>query len=489
MAKDITAVVNIFRRIYSFEAQIEAIKNQSIPPKSIIIWNNGNQSIDLSKYKTDSFYKVFDCNYNSGVWSRFLISQLADTEYVCIFDDDTIPGHNWFKNCVSSMEQKEALYGTIGVIFASTEDYHVLRRYGWDAHQNGNNTVSKPVDIIGHSWFFKRDWISFFTREPLRNNEYFNVGEDMHFSHMLQKYANIPTYIPPHPASDLSLFGSIPKTAWEYGCDGNSGSNTTNTNNPFTKAFQNAISNDFTILIQRQHANSSGDFDMFINKIQNAKPFALIRPADGEFHILQNNTLTNIDKWTFVSNGKLFRDLTMAIQMAQNKNCYVGIPCGCCNINMARWYISNFNLNPIYTTFANVFVNKNWKRWISFLTNGRLSFYFIGPNHLPSQFLVKEYTNIPLYLVNEWDTKGDEFLLQFLNNVKQYKNQIFLISGGPIAKILIANAWSQHPYNIYLDIGSSLDLFMKGTTNRSYANNASPLASLECKFDPNLISL
>jgi hypothetical protein len=30
----------------------------------------------------------------------------------------------------------------------------------------------------------------------------------MHFSYMLQKYANIPTYVPPHPRNNKELWGS-----------------------------------------------------------------------------------------------------------------------------------------------------------------------------------------------------------------------------------------------------------------------------------------
>jgi hypothetical protein len=40
-------------------------------------------------------------------------------------------------------------------------------------------------------------------------------------------------------------------------------------------------------------------FIKFTEMIRNNEHFALIRPADGEFHILQNSTLTNIDNWTF----------------------------------------------------------------------------------------------------------------------------------------------------------------------------------------------
>jgi hypothetical protein len=486
MNVDICAVVNIFRRGHILEQQINAIREQTIPPKSIIIWNNGNKNVDLSKYKNDTFFKVFDCNYNTGVWPRFLISQLANSEYVCVFDDDTIPGKNWFLNCYNCMQQKEALYGTIGVIFKDSTKYDVHRRYGWDSTNSGNNTISMPVDIVGHSWFFKKTWISYFLRETPDVNEYFSVGEDMNFSFMLQKYANIPTYVPPHPSNDLTMFGSIPKTAWEIGCDGNSGSCVLKT---FDDAYSNAINSGFRTMIQRQKATSSTDFYYFINKIRNNELFSLIRPADGEYHILQNTTLTNIDNWTFTKNSKLHTDLKNALALASKKCCYVGIPCGCCNVNMAKWYKSIFRLHPNYTTFANVFVNINWKKWISFLTVEHPSFIFIGPNNLPSQYNVQHYIPIPLYIVNEWDEKGNEYVTNILSQIKKYKNKLFLFSGGPISKIIIANAWNEHPYNSYIDIGSSLDLFSKGSTNREYAIDNSPLSKLECKFDINIINI
>jgi hypothetical protein len=94
-----------------------------------------------------------------------------------------------------------------------------------------------------------------------------------------------------------------------------------------------------------------------------------------------------------------------------------------------------------------------------------------------------------LYLVNDWDSKGNDFLLNILTEVKKYKNRLFLFSGGPISKILIANAWNEHPHNIYLDVGSSLDVFMKGSTNREYVIEGSPLSILECKFDSQLINI
>jgi Glycosyl transferase family 2 len=478
---NITAIVNVFRRGHVLDDQIAAIRSQTLPPKSIMIWNNGNQTIDLTKYKSDPFFKVFDNNFNSGVWSRFLISQIADTDYICVFDDDTIPGENWFKNCMDCMTKKEALYGTIGVIFRNTGRYDVLKRYGWD----GNCDEPMPVDIVGHSWFFKKSWISILVRELPRCMEFINVGEDITFSYMLQKYANIPTYVPPHPMNDLSMFGSIPKTAWQYGNDGNNGSHSSG----FDKSLASMLSDGFRILINRQNATSEEDLQLFLDKIRRHDNFALIRPSDGEYNILQNSSLTNIDNWTFTTNGKLYSDLTNAVELASNRNCFVGIPCGCCNMNMAKWYISRFQLHPSYTTFANIFVNKNWKTWVDFLVNEKIAFHFIGPHTLPPQFFVQNYYHIPQFLVNDWDTKGDEYLTNILSQIKKYKNQVFLVSGGPIAKVIIAHAWNEHPFNIYLDIGSSLDKFMKGFSNREYVRDGSQFSNLVCKFDPNVITI
>ena len=73
--------------------------------------------------------------------------------------------------------------------------------------------------MVGHSWFFKKEWLSYFSRE-LPDPKYNTCGEDMHFSYMLQKYANIPTFVPPHPRDDMELWGSL--KGGEYGGDANS---------------------------------------------------------------------------------------------------------------------------------------------------------------------------------------------------------------------------------------------------------------------------
>ena len=480
-ACEVTAIVNVYKRPETLKFQIEAIMAQSIPPKAIFVWNNGNKDVDFSELKTNPLIRIFDNTHNYGVWSRFLIGLMAPTEYICIFDDDTIPGTNWFMNCFESMCRREALYGTIGVVFDNTERYKMAVRYGWDNPMD----VEKPVDIVGHSWFFKRDWLSHFVREPPKVYTQISNGEDVHFSHMLQKYAHIPTYVPPHPACDQSLWGSMPKIAWTIGADGNS---ETMLNFNVHEMFVNNVKNGFRLITQRQHATSVDDFAMFADKIRKRIAFAIIRPADGEYIVLQNQTLTNIDNWTFKADGSLKKDLEGAIDMASRSGCYVGIPCETCNAPMAKWYVDHFQLHPNYTTFANIFVNKNWKSWVALLKEERVPFTYVGPACNTSDFCIQSHIAVSPYLVNEWDTESAAAMERIMDAVGRVSGAMFLFSCGPIAKIFIAHAWKKNPTNIYIDAGSSLDLFMKGSTNRLYTGDDG-YATYVCKFTPGLIKI
>ena len=134
---------------------------------------------------------------------------------MCVFDDDTIPGKRWLENCHKTIQEYEGLLGTIGVVYHTPTSYHPMNRVGWAEP----NEKTERVDIVGHSWFFKREWLSTFWRELPEEDHPMIVGEDMHFSVMLQKYLGLNTYVPPHPKDNKELWGSLPDTAWSIGQD------------------------------------------------------------------------------------------------------------------------------------------------------------------------------------------------------------------------------------------------------------------------------
>lgn len=217
----ITAILNGYRRGENLDIQIEALKAQTVPPKEILVWYN-NPGIEPGfNFSIQEKAKTAFSSHNFGVWARFAFALNASTEYICIFDDDTIPGSRWFENCLNTMSTQEALLGTAGILYLEpplpeshlTSYYNAMHKIGW--YQGGNFDVPTEVDFVGHAWFFKRSWLSVFWRE-LPDPRYTTCGEDMHFSYMLQKYLAIPTVVPPHPVSDKSLWGSV---AGELGVD------------------------------------------------------------------------------------------------------------------------------------------------------------------------------------------------------------------------------------------------------------------------------
>jgi hypothetical protein len=219
----ITAILNGYKRGDNLNEQLEALKNQTIPPDEILLWYNNPGDNDLINYDIGTEIPVAYCNYNFGVWARFYHAFNARNPYVVVFDDDTIPGKEWLENCMNTMKTHEGLLGTVGLIYPQPKAPHESSyfepyvRIGWPNGGNHNGVVE--VDFVGHSWFFKKEWLSYLVRE-LPNPMYNICGEDMHFSYMLQKYAGISTYVPPHPTDNKEMWGSLKGN--KYGADENS---------------------------------------------------------------------------------------------------------------------------------------------------------------------------------------------------------------------------------------------------------------------------
>ena len=76
------------------------------------------------------------------------------------------------------------------------------------------------VDLVGHAWFMRKEHLRYLWREEPVS---WDNGEDMQLSYQAQKYGGIDTYVPPHPTSDHSLWGSLPELGKQFGDDENAG--------------------------------------------------------------------------------------------------------------------------------------------------------------------------------------------------------------------------------------------------------------------------
>ena len=108
----ITVILTKYKREALFTEQYQALQRQTLKPNEILVCDNTKQ--------------------NLGVWSRFSLALHAKNEFVCVIDDDTIPGEKWLESCYNEFQKTEGLYGTCGYIFNSKEQYtDNYTRYGW----------------------------------------------------------------------------------------------------------------------------------------------------------------------------------------------------------------------------------------------------------------------------------------------------------------------------------------------------------------------
>lgn len=213
---NVSVILNVYKRPYTLLKQIEAIREQTIPVEysDIHIWINTPEDIhlDLPELPSEDI-KVYHANYNTKFFGRFTIPLMCRTEFICILDDDIIPGTKWLENCVKTMETGDYILGASGVI-TNGKTYIPNSKVGW----NGKHSSSvEKVDLVGHAWFFRQEHAKLMWEEkpPSWDN-----GEDMFFSYVAQKHG-IDTMVPPHPENNPEIWGNIPGRDKNWGFDKN----------------------------------------------------------------------------------------------------------------------------------------------------------------------------------------------------------------------------------------------------------------------------
>ena len=213
---DVDVVLTCYKRPQVLAQQLAAVKNQTLKPRRIFLYQDG---ID-GYYKVELNDKILsefdDCKIstkNFGVWKRFeFAEEICKSPYVCLFDDDTIPGERWLENCHMNMMQQRGIYVTNGVLITNVENYP-FEKYsaGWYCP----NKKTCAVDFGGHSWFFEKKYLKWMLSKSWCK-KYKLVGEDMTLSFAASENG-FATYVPQHPKKIRSMWGSIPEISLKYG--------------------------------------------------------------------------------------------------------------------------------------------------------------------------------------------------------------------------------------------------------------------------------
>jgi hypothetical protein len=196
----ITAILTTYRRPESLPILTAALRAQSTPAAATWIWANEpgtEMRTALAEAKVD---RVVVSSDNARFHGRFALALLASTEYVAIFDDDTIPGPEWFYNCLATIARTPASLGSAGVGLAGP-DYGDRTMHGWQ--RPTDETVE--VDLVGQAWFLRTEWVKHLFAAPAVTG---TNGEDIELAARAWRLAGVRSYCPPHPVGDRRRWGS-----------------------------------------------------------------------------------------------------------------------------------------------------------------------------------------------------------------------------------------------------------------------------------------
>lgn len=207
----IGVLLTSYKRPHTLRPQLEALRAQTVQFKELIVWHNSGSDdpdvtdvpeycfVDGKRPPNEDYIETFG---NYGVWGRFFAAQLLDCDYVCVIDDDQLPGPRWFENCLNTlMTVGPAILGPCGVGYLG--DNRDERSYIGP----GQSDAIAIVDHLCHSWMFPYDLLRDITAAP-RWREHPHCGEDMYVSVAGQR-RGLTTYVPAQPPHDNMWWGNV----------------------------------------------------------------------------------------------------------------------------------------------------------------------------------------------------------------------------------------------------------------------------------------
>lgn len=218
------------------------------------------------------------------------------------------------------------------------------------------------------------------------------------------------------------------------------------------------------------------DFFYFYEMLKKDEHFSFSKYADGEYAILINRKITNCDHWTYnPETDQVYREELLDSFKYNEKGYYVGISCPCCvPMEDVLWMRNNVGVFADHLTWANIWVNGNYRKFINFFIPEFRNHKIImiatekgNPNNLP--FKVEQY--IPI-TGTAW--KDNFNLVKELSENNNNKDVLYLFCAGPLGNMLAAKMWKYNKENTYIDIGSTLNPWLVGN-NRGYLNGSPTL--------------
>lgn len=206
------------------------------------------------------------------------------------------------------------------------------------------------------------------------------------------------------------------------------------------------------------------EFDAEIEKLYSrfleGAPFCFSKYADGEWAIMTDNFLNNKEFEVNSKTPRLFKQKLIESIQFKDPNYHIGTCCPCCNGDDAEKMRLFSGQNEANMTFANIFVNTNYKRYKETF----LKSYENYDVHLVAN-LNSKIENLPFKVEKFYPVGFNAWVDNYslIEDIKQEKlsNKLFLFCAGPFGNMLAHQLYKNNKNNIYLDIGSTLNPWLQ----------------------------
>lgn len=232
--------------------------------------------------------------------------------------------------------------------------------------------------------------------------------------------------------------------------------------------------------------------EFFESKLKNGDNFTLSKYADGEWAVIKNVPINNKEFWFNPNDQTDQEKRSVLIESFQYKNLnyYVGISCPCCQgIDTFNEMYEFSNQDEENLTWANIWVNSNYSYYVeNIIPIFQEREIIIFCNELGD---IKNLPFVPRIVFpvknNAWQYNWKQIeMAKTIISANNIKNNIFLFCCGPFGNILAYELTKYCPDNVYLDIGSTLNPWLKSAGfERHYYMGNNIFSNLTCLWGNN----
>lgn len=223
------------------------------------------------------------------------------------------------------------------------------------------------------------------------------------------------------------------------------------------------------------------DLAALVKRIYDGPPVAFTKFADGERLLIDgvpHQLRKAFEEWDS-GDAPIASRINDALE-ADLPGYHVGISCPCCSDSsgykhgVADWefYRSRVTMDLDRITFANIFVNSNYPKWLDAVRGMRTTLVSSSAMSLPEFRVPKNAVN------TDWDIDG---LVTRLGDEKHVR-PIF-VAAGPTGCVIVHEYWKRYGNRTIIDVGSTLDPFIHKAATRGYHDPQSPNRNKTCEWD------